>query len=151
MIKSGRLIDHTRRPWWPKSPSEVTAVVRQLRESGRYDLFIFLVIAAAGGEWKIFKKAMEEACGMRPLDVRNLLARIDATQDWSLAYSTMQLPPELFTYFINVVRIGWIIRRESPEVGTSPRLRALVLKKAQLASRATLSSMSEELRAELIR
>ena len=142
--------DHAPRPWWPKSPGDVAALVRRLRETNAEEFFTFLVIAAAGGEWDIFKKALEESCELRPSEVRNLLGNISANAEWSLAYSILPLPPALFAYFIKVIEIGWAITRESPEVHASRRLRALVLKKAQLASGAS-RVLSEELKAELLR
>jgi len=147
-VKRSLRDDHSARPWWPKTQRNVEAVVDRLRHALEHELFAFLVIAAAGGEWKIFHRAMEVCCRLRPAEVDALVQQVGATPDWSSAYARGCIPPDLFAFFVKVVEIRRQIERESPEVAASSRLRPLVLKKALLASGAS-ARVSPELKTAL--
>lgn len=139
------------RPWWPKGEGDVKNAVRRLRDTGGDGLFTFLLIAAAGGQWKVFKKALETAAALQPRGVEALLDNIDANAGWSHVYSVLKFPPALFAFFIKVVKIAWTIKSESPTVAASPQLRALVLKKAESALGPGAAVPGAKLKAELLR
>ena len=142
--------DRVRHRLWPTSLREVEPTIRRLKIGGRQDLFVFLVVAAAGAEWKIFSKAMEIVCDLSPREMRDLLAKVCASPAWSAAYATARLPPALFSFFITVVRLGQAITHQSPEILPSQRLRVMVVRKALLESDSDFLVVPVELRAELI-
>jgi len=149
-FKGTAMLNHVEQPWWPKSSRDIEATIRRLNVAGRQNLFVFLVIAAAGAEWKIFSEAMENACDLSRTQVRDLLLKVYASPAWSSAYATARLPPALFTFFITVVRLSRTITRQSPQILSSHRLRVMVIKKALLEADGESRIVHEGLRAQLI-